>query len=214
MPPGASHQGLSAVSASQDGGAVRLMTPRPRNSATVAKPSAEPSSCLKKLSWSMARALSVRWRPSTRACSGAHSGHSSTASPRADRLKECMHKKCTAGSSSGAPVCEQRLSWKTRAVVLSSATSARRASTSASSAAAPLRSSSTSEPSAVRWRRRKPRTGPRGSAGLRLSSCTTRSGAMRPRASTSSSAVVRCELVSTATPGGPDRYALAKWRSA
>jgi hypothetical protein len=46
---------------------------------------------------------------------GAHSGHSRSPSLSARALKLCPHRKCTAGSSSGAPLSAQRLFWNTRA---------------------------------------------------------------------------------------------------
>ena len=45
---------------------------------------------------------------------GAHRGHSRSFSPRLRALKECPHRKCTAGSSRGLPLSAHLLFWNTR----------------------------------------------------------------------------------------------------
>lgn len=52
---------------------------------------------------------------STVRCCGAHSGHSASFSPSDFMLNEWPHRKCTAGSSSGAPLSAHLLAWYTRA---------------------------------------------------------------------------------------------------
>ncbi len=45
---------------------------------------------------------------------GAHRGHSRSFSPRLRALKECPHRKCTAGSSRELPLSAHLLFWNTR----------------------------------------------------------------------------------------------------
>lgn len=59
--------------------------------------------------WSAADASSDRLISITVLFSGAHLTHSRSLSPRHRWWNECMHRKCTAGRSSGAWHAEQRL---------------------------------------------------------------------------------------------------------